>query len=395
MKVNVFDGEVNQCYGCGACSQVCPKNSITMVPNSEGFLFPLIDCDTCTVCNLCQKVCPVIEENVIKTHNLQSTHVYAGWNNDLTQIMESTSAAIFPLLAKSILNKGGVVYGCAWADDELRAIHIRVTKPEDLFKLKGSKYVQSSTENTFQKVKEDLKNGLQVLYSGTGCQIAGLKLFIGNRAENLFTIDLVCHGTPSPKMLSAYISFIEKKENSKIISLKFRDKKKSGWRSYISWVNVRTSKKAFRLGGLEPYMFGFYNEFINRESCYLCRYSSGNRPGDITLSDYWGVEKSHPELNNKHKYGINMIMCNSEKGIDLFSDIKLKITYVESKLEYAQKGDSRLLRSGNRPKLRNRVYKDLNDHGFTFLAETYLKPRFYFIRRLIPSWVKNITRSLK
>jgi len=390
MKQTVFDGDLNQCYGCGACSQICPKYSIKMESNAEGFLIPLVDNNTCIECNMCHKVCPVIKQNLIRILNPLSAHVYAAWNNDLAQVMESTSAAIFPLLAETVLSKGGAVYGCAWAEDELRAVQIRITSQSDLHKLKGSKYVQSSTETTFTQVKIDLNNSNFVLYSGTPCQIAGLRLFLQNDYENLFLVDLVCHGVPSPKILSAYVSYIEGKEKCKITSLKFRDKKKSGFRSYISWINTNTGRKSFRVGGLESYLYGYYNEYYNRESCYMCKFSSSHRPGDITLSDFWGIEKLLQELKRKRKYGLSMVMCNSTKGKDLLSSIKHKITCISTNLEYAQIGDKRLMQNGKRPVLREQSYRDLSAYGFTYMANSYLRPKYYFIRRLIPSWAKNI-----
>jgi len=395
MKENVFEGNQNQCYGCGACSQICPKDSIKMVSNVEGFLYPKIDMNTCIECNLCQKVCPVIEENLLKVLNPLSTKVYAAWNNNLTQIMESTSAAIFPLLAEAVLSKGGKVYGCAWDEFEIRAIHVRITKQKEVIRLKGSKYVQSSIGDTFKQVKSDLKSGNLVLFSGTPCQISGLKLFLKFDYDNLYLVDLVCHGVPSPKMLAAYVSYIEDSEKSRINTLKFRDKKKSGYRSYISWINSKTNIKTMHIGGLESYLNGFYNEYFNRESCYMCKFSSSNRSGDITLSDFWGIEKFVPELNIKRKYGLNMVMCNTIKGTDLFSQIKTNITLVNSKLEYAQKGDKRLVKNGTRPDLRDQIYKDLNEKSYAFIARTYLKPNFYLIRRSIPSWVKNFILKIK
>ena len=395
MRTRIFKGDINQCYGCQACEQACPKHCITMVPNYEGFLFPKIDFDACIDCGLCEKVCPASEGNPAKIQNCLSTEVFAGWNNDLNEVLKSTSAAIFPLLAEGILNKGGVVYGCAWDfEDEIYAKHIRISDLNELYKLRGSKYVQSSLESTFIQVKEDLKNEINVLYSGTPCQIAGLKLFLQKDYENLITIDLVCHGVPSSKMLSAYVNYIERRFNSKISSLNFRDKRKSGWRSYVSWKNVKTGKKTYRLGGSEPYLYGFYNEYFSRESCYNCKFSNSNRPGDITLSDYWGIEKAHPDLKAKHKYGINMIMCNSLKGSNLLKDVESNITLVNSKLIYAQNGNHRLVKCGKRPKKRDYVYKDLDDKGFEYMIRTYLRPPNYRIHKIIPPRIKNLIKLI-
>lgn len=394
MKLTIFDGNINRCFGCGACFQICPKGAITMLPNDEGFLFPLINNDACIECNLCSKVCPVVEQNLAGIQNPLSSNVYAAWNNDKAQLMESTSGGIFPLLANVILSKGGIVYGCAWAENEIRAIQVRIDSNNELIKLKGSKYVQSSTEKTYLQVRNDLNEGKLVLYSGTPCIIAGLKLFLQKEYQNLYLIDLVCHGVPSPKMLTAYVNYSEKKEGYKLKNLQFRDKRESGWRTWVSWEKPN-AKKAYKPIGLEPYMKGFFQGFFNRESCYCCSMASPRRLGDVTLADYWGIELSHPELTSKQKYGISLVLSNNKNGDDLLNGIITKATLVRSSFENAAKKNPCLLHPDPRPATRNNIYVDLNNKDFDFLANTCLKPKLAFIRKLIPSWAKNIIKELR
>lgn len=395
MLNTIFNENFNRCYGCRACEQICPKHCIKMTADTEGFIFPFIDSYECINCGLCKSVCPVSINTECYPFNLQEQKVYAAWNKDITERMSSSSGGVFSAIAYDFIDLGGIVYGCAWYEDKLTAKQIRLSNKNDIYKLKGSKYVQSSTENTFNEVKIDLKNGLLVLYAGTSCQIAGLKLFLKNDYTNLITIDLICHGTPSPKMLDSYIRYIENIEGSRISNLKFRDKKISGWRSWVTWDNKKNQKKRFVLGGSTPYMFGFYRGFFSRESCYNCQFTTPKRVGDITLGDYWGIDKYHPELYSQQKHGISLVICNTNKGMSYINNIGDSVQFEESKLKYAIAGNHSLSKQNIRNPYRNIVYYDLENKGFEYMANHYLKPKFMLIRSLIPSELKNIYKDLK
>lgn len=382
------------CYGCEACFNVCPKHAIQMIPSSEGFLYPKIDFDQCINCGLCEKVCPDNKTNVEPILHPKSTIVYAAWSNNHKNVLQSTSGGLFFVIASKFIKDGGIVYGCAWQNDQfLIAEHKRVDTINDLACLRGSKYVQSQLKNTFQTIKIDLRNGLKVLFSGTPCQNAALRLFLKKEQTNLYTIDLVCHGTPSPKSFKFYIDYLQKKHSTKINSFCFRDKKKSGWTAYTSYLT--NGKKIMQSVGINPFSYAFYAGFMNRNSCYHCSFSRGERSADITLSDFWGGEKFHKKLKIQRKNGFNMVMCNTDKGQILFNSIKNQIFSIESNIKFAEAGDIRLRKTESKPPFRYQFYSLLDEKGFDWMAKSVLRPKFYYIRKYCPEVLKNTIKNIR
>lgn len=379
-----------KCYGCTACECICPKNAITMEPDKEGFLFPCVDLQKCVNCGLCLKVCNANELNK-KVFNEPARKVYAAWNKDEKEVIKSTSGGLFFTIASHIVESGGVVYAVVW-NNRIEAVFARIDKIDDLQKARGSKYVQSDIRGTYKKIQLDLEKGLTVLFVGTPCQVSGLKSYLRKDFENLYLIDFVCHGTPSPKMLSAYIDYIQEKEKKDVIDFKCRGKLQSGWRAY-EIIGFRNSPPKISVSGLRPYLFGFNQGLFNRESCFDCAFSRKERTGDITLSDFWGAEKFHPDLKKIRKLGLNAVMINSAKGESLFREIKNRVQFIESDLNIAIAGDRRLSQSDPRPPKRNVVYKILDERGFDYLARNYLRPKYYLIRKIIPNWLKNIYKE--
>lgn len=391
---SLFDVE-KQCFGCQACKQICPCDAISLKAHPEGFWYPQINFKLCTSCNLCTGTCPAEESNLKRLTMNLPLKVYAAWRTDHDKLIQSTSGGICALVAEHIISNGGVVYGCAWAENDLRAVHIRIERLEELDRLKQSKYVQSSTGNTYREVRNDLKQKRYVLYIGTPCQIAGLRLFIGKEYENLLTIDLVCHGVPSPKIFAAYVDYVEGREKGKISDFKFRDKRESGYRAYISYRKPNGRKK-YSLVGLSAYSKGFYAGLLNRESCYSCSFASPRRTGDFTLGDYWGVELSHPDLARYHKHGISVCFLNTPKATELQKSLATSAKFMPSSLQSAQKKNPTLnAMPASRHPLRDQVYSDLAHYGFDYLAKHYLRPRHAWLHRLIPARVKNMLRYLK
>lgn len=379
------------CYGCRACEQICPREAISMHPNQEGFIYPTIDQKKCIDCGLCERVCPTQEINKEKLLYPEKTVVYAAWNSDLSSRLKSTSGGLFFVLATKVILNGGVVYGVAM-DESMTVAHRRVENVEDLAKLRGSKYVQSDTRNTFSEVKKDLLKGIQVLFSGTPCQIAGLRGFLQKDYSNLVTIDLVCHGTPSPMIFKKHIDYLNNMRGQ-IKSFQFRDKKKSGWRAYVSYECENGVKESCTTGN-DFYCYAFYSNWINRESCYLCEYSQARRVGDITLSDFWGGERTVKALKVQRKYGYNLVVCNTMKGQDLFNGILDRIDYIEADMSAAKQGDVRLCHAEEKPHLRDIIYKECEEKGYPYIVEKY-KYRPSFIRKMIPLWVINLAKELK
>ncbi len=383
---------IQNCYGCRACEQICAYRAISFKENEEGFLYPEINQNLCTDCGACEKVCPTQTANHIKILHEAQKNVYAAWNKNLEERLESTSGGMFYLLAQEWLKNDGIVYGVI-LNDELHAIHAKIENEEDLKATRGSKYVQSDTNSTYKQVHTDLQAGKRVLYSGTPCQIAGLRLFLRKEYENLTTIDLVCHGTPSPLIFKAHITYIEERLHDKVTDMKFRAKKKTGWRTYAKYT-FRNHKPIFHFLGDDFYCHAFHKGWINRKACYTCDFSRAERVGDITLSDFWNSEKHLKELKHIRKHGFNLVMCNTPKGETLLKRIYSKIEKRILPATIAIRGDKRLNNIQNKPEFRNKFYTIYKENGYAYLVENYSKEKS-IIKRLIPTWVKNIIKEIQ
>ena len=280
------------CTGCSACLQKCPKQCISMIANEEGFLYPVIDEKKCINCGLCTKVCPQLKK--IKEESTEYPKAYAMRNKNTEELKQSSSGGIFKVLANYVLENDGVVFGVAY-DENLNVNHIKVKDKEKLKLLQGSKYVQSNINNTYKEAEKELKKNKIVLFSGTPCQIAGLNSFLMKYYDNLITCDLVCHGVPSQKLFKKYIEFLSEKFKSKVVKYNFRSKNKKGW-GLVSQVETKDGKIRFVEPDFDPYYSNFLSSNTYRESCYKCYYSNCNRVSNITLADYWGINRIHPKF---------------------------------------------------------------------------------------------------
>lgn len=387
-----YDKSTESCYGCKACEQICPKAAIETVENEEGFVYPHIDSAKCIDCGLCQRVCPTQDENTVSLFHATPQTVYAAWNRNLTERLESTSGGMFFLLARQFINEGGVVYGADYREN-LTVFHRRFEDVETLKRARGSKYVQSDINDAYQQVQIDLKAGRKVLFSGTPCQIAGLQLFLRKKYDNLLTIDLVCHGVPSPVFFKESLAFLEQKYGERIVDFKFRAKKKSGWRSYVKYVFNR-HKPIWAFLGKNYYTHAFHLGYFNRASCYTCGFSRSDRVGDITLSDFWGAERHHRTLKRARKWGFNLVMCNTSQGYWLFNAVAEQIELLECPVEWAIQGDVRLRHTEQRPRMRDEAYKILNEKGYAYMSSVYgIKEST--LQRMVPVWVKNLIREIQ
>ena len=320
------------CTGCFACYNSCLKNAIEMQEDELGYIYPNINKDKCINCNLCKKVCPALNE--VKRN--ESIQAYAMWNKNLQLRGNSTSGGIATTLYKNVLNKGGVVYGCINRLDE-QITFVRIEKIEDLHRIQGSKYVHSYINDKLKEIKKDLEQKRDVMFIGTPCQVAGLKKYLMKEYENLYTADIVCHGVPSQKLLEDEIkSNIEKCEN---IEVKFREKQDYCLKIYSN------GKEIFK-EGIEKnfYILGFLKSLFSRENCYNCKYANSKRVGDITLGDFWGLDKNgNNELYKKEeKRGISLCLINNEKGKKMFNEIKNDCYFEERTVEEAVNGNDQL-----------------------------------------------------
>lgn len=295
-----------KCSGCTACASICPKHCIEMRPDSEGFLYPVVDEKTCINCGLCNNICPVLSQSEPR----QPLHCYAAQNKDKDVLLKSSSGGIFSLLAQYIIqDKNGVVFGAMW--DNERVVHGFIESTDELYKLRGSKYVQSDLKDSFHQVSMFLKAGRYVLFSGTPCEIAGLKSYLRKDYENLFTVDIACHGAPSPKVLSMYIQELKDKYGVDSLFLNFRDKS-TGWSAYSVSAYSGDTKLFSEPASMNIYMRGFLRELYSRPSCHACSFKSFRSGSDITLADFWGIEKVCPEFYSED--GISLVLTHSAKA---------------------------------------------------------------------------------
>lgn len=309
----------NLCTGCGACYNTCPLNAISIKFNKNGFYSPIVDNDKCVKCGKCRNVCPALN---FENRNNDKPVCYVAYAND-EERKNSTSGALFPILAKYVLSKNGYVCGVAW-NDNWEAEHIIIDNENDLQKIRFSKYVQATTGNCFSEIKKLLEDDKLVLFSGTPCQNAGLINFLEKEYDNLITVDILCHGTPSPKVWQDYLTQNFDKEN--ITNINFR-KKDAGWlRCGDSWYNNSISSIDFSDGKQIPIGI-FYEAFIkhqlSNEACLECKYRSIPRPADFTLGDFWNLYDS--ELNDKK--GLSAVLLNNKKAKDIFNKIQKKLKY--------------------------------------------------------------------
>ena len=321
----------NECTGCSACVNVCPKKAITLQYDDRGFLSPVVDEKKCINCNMCTRLCEKLKNHMNDDKRKKSFYkVYACKLKDEKKRMQSQSGGLFTALAETILEENGVVYG-AGIDENNHVKHFRITKMEELGILKGSKYVQSDINNSFKMVIKDLQSNKAVLFSGTPCQVAGIESLLDFKKinkEKFYSCDLICHGVPSPKVYENYISFLETRKGDKIKKFNFRDKDVNGWKEHVEtyrFENSLDNRIASKL-----YCELFYSNLILRKSCESCKYASKKRPGDITMADFWGIEKINPELWNDNK-GISACLIQTNHGEHLFELAKDKLDVYEIK----------------------------------------------------------------
>lgn len=315
------------CTGCGACKNICHKQAISLIPDKEGFIQPVINESLCVSCRICETICPVLHPTY---KNEAVTSCYAMWGEDELR-RKSSTAGMFLLAAQSVLQKGGIVYGAAWTKD-WHVHHIGVENEQDLELLTGSKYLQSDTENTYQEAKLHLQKGREVLYSGCPCQIAGLYAYLGNKDyPNLTTIEVLCHGVPSPKAFQKYLT--DNFKGQKIRSINLRDKAKFGW-STTTNIYFMDSDPYHKNEREDSFFKAFLPCMILRKSCSSCPFSRLPRQADISLGDFWGIDAQDKSWNDRK--GTELILINNNKGRTLVNNLKQKFKrYQEFPLDAA------------------------------------------------------------
>ncbi len=352
-----------KCCGCSACANICHKNAIRMVQDAEGFMYPKADASLCNNCGLCEKVCPVTNKEAHKTQDLKKAYLIQHRKKDV--LAESTSGGAFTAIAEYVISQGGVVFGAAF-DSQFKVIHTSAHTSTELAKFRNSKYVQSDLGDTFCQVKSLLSKGTMVCYSGTPCQIQGLRKYLMKDYENLILVDVVCRAVPSPGVWEKYYQY----ENSKghIKDIRFRDKK-LGYQ--YSTMAIKTQNGKIRREGIEshPWLRMFFSGMIIRPSCSACRFRDPHRISDITIWDCFNVYQLDKRMNEQ--LGVTRALVHTEKGQDVLGKICDRIHVHEIAYEDAVKGVKEMRESPAMHPDRRKFFADLNTMTFDCLLQKY------------------------
>lgn len=356
-----------ECTGCCSCASCCPKSAIKMVENDNGFLHPVIDEDSCIECGLCMKSCPIINQ---REGNEPSSNVFAVMADDTVR-EKSASGGVFKILANMIVENGGYVCGAVWDFENLRVKHIITNNLDDLVQMQGSKYVQSELGTCFCEIKKILTEKKQVLFCGTPCQVAGLNSYLGRCYDNLLTADIICFGVPSPKVFRKYVSENIDIKNEKILKLDFRSKK-YGWSpNYVAEIST-SLKKIEEPASKNVYLKAFLSSLSTRDCCQDCHFANRNRPGDITLGDFWWIENYKKELNDGK--GTSLVIVNNEKGKKFFDMCRQEMLVKE--VDFSHVTNLTLFRPSDAHKNRKQFYADLDKKKLSDNVNECLKDNF-------------------
>ena len=356
----------SDCCGCSACYSICPHHAIEFSTDQEGFFYPVFDKNLCVECGLCEKVCPVIHyKTEPKTGN---PIIYSAINTNEKQYMQSSSGGIFILLCEYIIAKGGIVCEAIY-DNNFMVKHSFAKTLDECINFQSSKYVQSDIRSIYPKIKALLKENIPILFSGTPCQVAGLKLFLRRKYDNLYTIDLICHGVPSPQIFQDYLNFIKGKNQISCINMKSKSNKK-GTAIKIDFTNGKYIRQTLKT---DLWNKLYFNHYIIRPSCHDCQFTHYNRAGDITIGDSWGINKYYPNFHPDKM--TSLLLINNSKGSFLYGKIsermdKIKITKEESwqpQLQYPT----------NKSIERENFWKDYIKYGFYYIAKKYIGYTFF------------------
>jgi len=359
--------EKKNCTGCYACVTICPQQCITMKSDSEGFWYPAVDKESCLDCSLCEKVCPILQKEQVKNE----PKAYACYNKNEEIRMKSSSGGLFTLFAEQVIDHGGVVFGAGF-DKENKVLHSFVETKEELRKFRGAKYVQSKIGDTYKKAEKFLLQGRQVLFSGTPCQIGGLKSFLQKDYDNLICIDIFCHGVPSPKVWKKYVSYREIRADAPVRNITFR-RKNNGWKRYsiaFSFNNNMEYENAF---DKDLYMQAFLHNICLRPSCYACNFKTLCRQSDITLADFWGIENMFPEMDDDK--GASLVLINSRKGELMFGKILNQMILKEVDINKAVSYNLAAINSVKQSPQRNNFFSKLEQLPFDKLVKKYCKQK--------------------
>lgn len=410
METVEFDGKIRmksicgneECTSCMACYAACPAGAIRIGKDGQGFYRPVIDPAKCIGCRRCVAVCPA-HGHLRKNEPKKAIAAYV---KDKALRAASTSGGAFSAVAAHILSQGGVVFGAAF-DEEFVVRHQYVDRLEDLGKLRVSKYVQSYVGDSFRQAKEFLDAGRSVFFTGTPCQINGLKNFLGKDYKNLVTADIVCHGVPSSSLFAAYLKRIEENCSSGIKNVRFRYKtreyKHSGIEClYNMKIMLCNGKEYLKKVNEDPYLLAFFSNLCLNSACYSCQFATKERPGDLTLADFWGFKAPSLDWVDTGK-GISLVLLNTGKGENIFREASSVLKWLERPLEEAIAGNPHLSHPISRDEKYDEFWRDYRAHGYAYVEKKYFSPippanaddsAVVKLKKSIPPHVKYVLKKM-
>ncbi len=376
-----------QCYGCRACEHICPQEAIVMKPNEEGFWYPELITEKCVQCNLCTKACPY--DNASDARD--PIRAVAVQYQNKKALLNSSSGGVFSALADHVLGNNGYVAGCVF-DESFTAMHILTDQHEGVERMRGSKYVQSDLNDVYLQIRDRLQQGTLVFFTGTPCQVDGLRGFLKKDYENLLTVDLICHGVPSPGLFRQYLDSLTQKKGT-ITDIRFRDKRRNGWCSQGSVTHSKKTKT------ITPFNDSYYNYYylqnaVSRMSCYSCKYASAQRVGDITIGDYWNIGDILPDVDATA--GFSAVLVNTEKGQRFLDQISDTLKVYDTSVDAVIKGNGNLSEPSPMSEKRKTIYARIAEEGYDRVAQQECKFQYVrpFIRKHMPKSIKKFLKRL-
>lgn len=354
--IQITDKE--DCCGCTACSSVCPKKSISMVSDEEGFLYPFVDTELCNNCGFCEKVCPILNKPNLP---IKSKGAFIVQTQNEETLKNSTSGGFSDVLYRYVLGQGGYICGCVY-DNEWMPHHIITNDPGKLPQFRSSKYAQSRLDNIFSEIKKLLVNGKLVCFVGTPCQVSGLKSYLRREYERLITVDLVCRSVPSPLLLKQYLNWQEEKNESKIRYLNCRNKT-YGYHNGTLVIEFENGKKYSGSNRVDPFMKAFHSNICSRPSCYKCAFKTPARCSDFTIFDCWQPERLSEGVKDNNK-GYSNVIIHSNKGYEFFRKLEGIDKWKTSPSKMFQFTGGMEVKTVNRPEARDQFYQKLAVKGF-------------------------------
>lgn len=355
------------CCGCTACVSICPKQAIEMEADKEGFLYPQINLRLCVECGLCQKTCS-FQDTYKTTENFKAPKVFAVKHRAETVRSNSTSGGMFTAISDKVLSCGGVVYGAGF-DESMIVCHQRANDKQSCNKFRGSKYVQSEMRQVFLEIKVDLECGKKVLFTGTPCQVDGLKNFLnkaGIDKTELILCDLICHGTPSPLLFAEYLAFCEAARGKKIVNHIFRSKVE-GWHAHTEMNVFSDGEEDCKSILSQVHRNIFVSSIALRPSCHYCKYTNLRRPSDITIADFWDIDKTMPAFDDNR--GVSLVLINTEKGLAAFEDVREDILFKQGNIIDCMQPNLR--KPTECSPRRVEFWEDYYSNGFNYVAKKY------------------------